>query len=70
MRYSGMAERSLEIAKAYLQERHAFDGTLSEKQALRQRFDALKAAQKPAGAPDSGIERILDEIGVVEAARR
>ena len=42
----------------------------AEKQALRQRFDALKAAQKPAGAPDSGIERILDEIGVVEAARR
>ncbi|WP_283647065.1 TfoX/Sxy family DNA transformation protein [Marinovum algicola] len=41
----------------------------AEKQALRQRFDALKAAHRPARAP-SGIERILDEIGVVEAARR
>ncbi|MFC5973518.1 acyl-CoA dehydrogenase family protein [Halomarina salina] len=38
MRYSGMAERSLEISKAYLQDRHAFDGTLSEKQALRHRI--------------------------------
>lgn len=35
-----------------------------EKEALRARFDALKAQQ----APQSGLERILDEIGVV--ARR
>ncbi|MXV61432.1 acyl-CoA dehydrogenase [Natronorubrum sp. JWXQ-INN-674] len=38
MRYSGMAQRSLEIAKAYLQEREAFGTTLEEKQALRHRI--------------------------------
>lgn len=38
MRHSGMAERSLEIAKAYLQEREAFDENLSSKQALRHRI--------------------------------
>ncbi|WP_137283778.1 acyl-CoA dehydrogenase family protein [Halorussus salinisoli] len=35
MRYSGMAERALDIAKAYADERRAFDGPLSEKQAIR-----------------------------------
>ncbi len=35
MRYSGMAERSLDIAKAYINEREAFGSTLSDKQALR-----------------------------------
>ncbi|WP_049991196.1 acyl-CoA dehydrogenase family protein [Natrinema salifodinae] len=38
MRYSGMAQRSLEIAKAYLGEREAFGSTLEEKQALRHRI--------------------------------
>ncbi|SIR81627.1 acyl-CoA dehydrogenase family protein [Natronorubrum thiooxidans] len=38
MRYSGMAERSLDIAKAYLSEREAFGTTLDEKQALRHRI--------------------------------
>ncbi|WP_049925945.1 acyl-CoA dehydrogenase family protein [Halopiger goleimassiliensis] len=38
MRYSGMAQRSLEIAKAYLQEREAFGTSLEEKQALRHRI--------------------------------
>ncbi|ARS90259.1 acyl-CoA dehydrogenase family protein [Natrarchaeobaculum aegyptiacum] len=38
MRYSGMAERSLDIAKAYLAEREAFGTTLEEKQALRHRI--------------------------------
>ncbi|THE64366.1 acyl-CoA dehydrogenase [Salinadaptatus halalkaliphilus] len=38
MRYSGMAERSLEVAKAYLSEREAFGSTLEEKQALRHRI--------------------------------
>lgn len=41
-----------------------------EKKALRKRFDALKAAHAPAKPPESGIERILDEIGVVKAPRR
>ncbi len=38
MRYSGMAERSLDIAKAYLEEREAFGSDLSEKQSLRHRI--------------------------------
>ena len=38
MRYSGMAERALEIAKAYIQERQGFDESLSSKQALRHRI--------------------------------
>lgn len=38
MRYSGMAERSLDIAKAYLQEREAFGTKLEDKQALRHRI--------------------------------
>ncbi len=38
MRYSGMAERALDIAKTYLTEREAFGESLSNKQALRQRI--------------------------------
>ncbi|WP_122088547.1 acyl-CoA dehydrogenase family protein [Halalkalicoccus subterraneus] len=35
MRYSGMAERALDVAKAYVSEREGFDERLSEKQAIR-----------------------------------
>jgi len=35
MRFSGMAERAVEVAKAYMQEREAFGTRLSDKQALR-----------------------------------
>ena len=35
MRYTGMATRALDIAKAYADAREGFDGPLSEKQALR-----------------------------------
>ncbi|MCH7661695.1 MAG: acyl-CoA dehydrogenase family protein [Euryarchaeota archaeon] len=35
MRYSGMAERALDVAKAYVSEREAFDESLSEKQTVR-----------------------------------
>lgn len=38
MRYSGMAERALDIAKAYLTEREAFGSQLADKQALRHRI--------------------------------
>lgn len=38
MRYSGMAERSLDIAKAYLHEREGFGSSLADKQALRHRI--------------------------------
>ncbi|WP_435180108.1 acyl-CoA dehydrogenase family protein [Halorussus sp. AFM4] len=41
MRFSGMAERALDVAKAYAEERRAFDGTLSDKQALR--FEVAEA---------------------------
>lgn len=39
----------------------------AEKQALRRRFDALKAAAKPKGR--SEIEAALDALGVVERRR-
>ena len=42
MRYSGMANRALEVAKAYMDEREAFGGKLMEKQSLR--FDLAEAA--------------------------
>lgn len=35
MRYSGMARRALEVAKAYLSDRTAFDSTLADKQGPR-----------------------------------
>ncbi|CUH68636.1 Regulator of competence-specific genes [Thalassovita gelatinovora] len=38
----------------------------AEKDALRARFDAIKAAATPDHPPQSEIERVLDEIGVVE----
>ena len=38
MRYTGMATRALDVAKAYLDEREAFDSSLSDKQALRHRI--------------------------------
>ncbi len=41
MRYSGMAQRALEVAKAYTSERQAFGEPLSEKQSLR--FDVADA---------------------------
>ena len=38
MRYCGMAERSLDVAKAYMAEREAFGSSLKDKQALRHRI--------------------------------
>jgi hypothetical protein len=40
-----------------------------EKAALRLRFDALKAAQAPTGGL-AALEAMLDEIGVIDPARR
>jgi len=40
----------------------------AEKDALRARFDALKAAHLPVNGVD-GIEAILDQIGVIPASR-
>jgi len=41
MRFVGMADRSLDVAKAYMHEREAFGESLAEKQALR--FDIAEA---------------------------
>ncbi|WP_265108148.1 acyl-CoA dehydrogenase family protein [Halosolutus halophilus] len=41
MRFSGMAKRSLEVAKAYMNEREGFGSALSEKQSLR--YDVAEA---------------------------
>lgn len=38
-----------------------------EKAKLRERFDKLKTAAKP--QPDSGFDRIMDEIGLIDAKR-
>jgi acyl-CoA dehydrogenase len=38
MRYSGMSERALDIAKAYISERSAFGSSLADKQELRHRI--------------------------------
>ncbi|ADB59838.1 acyl-CoA dehydrogenase domain protein [Haloterrigena turkmenica DSM 5511] len=43
MRFSGMAQRALEIAKAYLSEREGFGSTLSDKQSLRHRIADAEA---------------------------
>ncbi|QLK24818.1 acyl-CoA dehydrogenase family protein [Natrinema zhouii] len=61
MRYSGMAERSLEIAKAYLQEREAFGTTLEEKQALRHRIADAETHLHAARTMVRHAARELDE---------
>lgn len=40
-----------------------------EKDDLRARFDAIKASATPDKTPQSEIERVLDQIGVVEKRR-
>lgn len=52
-----------------LQGRPWNDARGSEKQALRARFDALKAAHGT-GTGLAGIEAMLDEIGVIQPAPR
>jgi acyl-CoA dehydrogenase len=61
MRYSGMAERALEISKAYLQTRHGFDETLSEKQALRHRIADAETELHAARTMVRHAARELDE---------
>jgi acyl-CoA dehydrogenase len=41
MRFSGMADRALDVAKAYMTEREAFDSSLADKQS--QRFEVAEA---------------------------
>ncbi|WP_343503859.1 TfoX/Sxy family DNA transformation protein [Alloyangia pacifica] len=52
-----------------LQGRPWNDARGKEKEELRSRFDALVAERK-GNAPLDGIEKILDEIGVIDPSRR
>ncbi len=74
MRYSGMATRALEVAKAYMSERNAFGSSLSEKQALRfefadteTRLHAVRtmvrdAAEKIAAGDEARIEVSMSKV--------
>lgn len=53
-----------------LQGRPWNDCSPEEKAALRTRFDALKAEARGTGAAPEGIERILNQIGVVAPRHR
>ena len=61
MRYSGMAMRSLNIAKAYVQRREAFDTSLSEKQALRHRIADVETTLHAARTMVRHAARELDQ---------
>jgi len=55
MRYSGMARRALDVAKAYLDDREGFGSKLSEKQAPR--FEIAEAAPPANPDPRRGVHR-------------
>jgi acyl-CoA dehydrogenase len=66
MRYSGMAERSISVAKAYLSEREAFGTKLSEKQHAR---FAIADAETRLQAARSLTRTAADRIAAGEQAR-
>ncbi|MFC6718538.1 acyl-CoA dehydrogenase family protein [Natrialbaceae archaeon GCM10025810] len=66
MRFTGMATRSLEIAKAYLDEREGFGGPLSEKQALRYQ---IAEAETDLHVARTSIRDAADRIADGEEAR-
>ncbi|MFB6271252.1 MAG: acyl-CoA dehydrogenase family protein, partial [Halobacterium sp.] len=66
MRYSGMGQRALDIAKAYASEREAFDGPLSEKQALRHR---VADAETRLHAVRTMVRHAADRIAAGDQAR-
>ncbi|MDS0474141.1 acyl-CoA dehydrogenase family protein [Natrinema sp. 1APR25-10V2] len=66
MRYSGMAQRSLDIAKAYISERQGFDSTLSDKQSLRHR---IADAETKLHMARTGIRDAADRIAAGDEAR-
>ncbi len=66
LRYSGLAERALDIATAYLSDREAFDSALSEKQA--QRFALVDAATR-LHAVRATVRHAADRIEAGEQAR-
>ncbi|WP_136715226.1 acyl-CoA dehydrogenase family protein [Halorientalis salina] len=66
MRFSGMADRALGIAKAYMSEREAFDENLSEKQA--QRFE-LAERETQLHAARTMVRHAAEKIAQGEEAR-
>jgi acyl-CoA dehydrogenase len=66
MRYSGMARRAIEVAKAYMSERETFGDTLTNRQSLR--FD-LAEAETNLHAAQSMIRHAADLITSDEEAR-
>ncbi len=66
MRYSGMAQRALEIAKAYLSERKGFDSRLSDKQSLRHR---IADAETNLHVARTAIRDAADRIAAGDQAR-
>jgi acyl-CoA dehydrogenase len=66
MRYSGMAQRSLDIAKAYLSERRGFDAALSEKQSVRHR---IADAETQLHVARTAIRDAADRIAAGDEAR-
>ncbi len=66
MRYSGMAERSLEIAKAYMSEREAFGETIADKQAPRQE---IAERETELAAARALVRQAADEIAAGSEAR-
>jgi len=66
MRFSGMAERALDVAKAYTAEREAFGSSLSEKQSIR--FE-IAEAETQLHAARSMVRHAADKIDAGEEAR-
>ncbi|WP_254547012.1 acyl-CoA dehydrogenase family protein [Halomarina pelagica] len=66
MRFSGMAERALAVAKAYLHERRAFGEPLAEKQGLR--FE-IADAETRLHAARTTIRHAADRLAAGEEAR-
>jgi acyl-CoA dehydrogenase len=66
MRYSGMAERALDVAKAYAAERESFGSSNADKQALR---FAVAEAETELHAVRTMVRHAADEIAAGEEAR-
>jgi len=61
MRYCGMAERALDVAKAYMTEREAFGSSLADKQALRHRIADAETKLHVARTASRHAARELDD---------
>lgn len=66
MRYAGLAERSLDVAKAYVSERDAFKSPLAEKQAIR--FEIAEAETR-LHATRTMVRNAADQISAGDQAR-